>query len=200
MSWSAGSSFSFTLYVEFFCLEVHKQVALFHLTDPDSNLLPAFQVVLVELEEINPDQWALFTESIRHLRKKQGAVCWWKNQKRSQRGRKCLRHQVDGEKGEQEKQILPSLSPSFRFWKEIRYHMPVRGKRAVNAEKTALLQHSSNAKCQKPPIPGSNTSSWEESGLLLLPAADEWRKTWTKTDSWKELTACKLYMCICMYM
>ena len=32
----------------------------------------------MELEEIHPDQLALFPESVRHLRKKQGALCWWK--------------------------------------------------------------------------------------------------------------------------
>lgn len=141
------------------CFTYCEITVIFSQTYPDSNLLAAFQVVLVELEEISPDQWALFPESVRHLRKKQGAVCWWKNQKRSQRGWRCLRGWVDGEQGEQEKQLSPSLSPSLRFWKEIRYHMPVRGKRAVNAEKTALLQHCSNTQCQKPHITASNPSS-----------------------------------------
>ncbi|KAJ4933546.1 hypothetical protein JOQ06_030372 [Pogonophryne albipinna] len=42
----------------------------------------SLKVILVELEEITPAQLALFPESVRHLRKKQGAVCWWKNQSR----------------------------------------------------------------------------------------------------------------------
>ncbi|XP_075967812.1 interleukin-1 receptor type 1 [Anarhichas minor] len=84
----------------------------------------SLKVILVELEQISPAQLALFPESVRHLRKKQGAVCWWKNLKSS-------RTREDKEKGGQD------LSTSSRFWKEMRYGMPVRGKRA--AEKTALL-------------------------------------------------------------
>lgn len=104
------------------------------------NLISSLQVILVELEEISPAQLALFPESVRHLRKKQGAVCWWKNQRQRQRWRTCLREAQDEEKCEENKQRLsPSLSPSSRFWKEMRYHMPVRGKRVVYPEKTALL-------------------------------------------------------------
>ncbi|XP_068593066.1 interleukin-1 receptor type 1 [Cebidichthys violaceus] len=84
----------------------------------------SLKVILVELEQISPAQLALFPESVRHLRKKQGAVCRWKNLKSS-------RTRGDEETGGQD------LSTSSRFWKEIRYRMPVRGKRA--AEKTALL-------------------------------------------------------------
>ncbi|XP_044073753.1 interleukin-1 receptor type 1-like isoform X2 [Siniperca chuatsi] len=99
----------------------------------------SLKVVLVELEEITPAQLALFPESVRHLRKKQGAVCWWKNLRTSQSWRTCMRRREDEEKGGQDTQLSPSLSPSSRFWKEMRYHMPVRGKRAVYPEKTALL-------------------------------------------------------------
>uniref|UniRef100_A0A087YHW2 Zmp:0000000936 n=1 Tax=Poecilia formosa TaxID=48698 RepID=A0A087YHW2_POEFO len=76
----------------------------------------SLKVILVELEEITPAQLALFPESVRHLRKKQGAVCWYEER----RGK--------------DSQVSPSLSPSSRFWKEIRYHMPVRGKRAAYPE------------------------------------------------------------------
>nr|XP_046259682.1 interleukin-1 receptor type 1 isoform X2 [Scatophagus argus] len=99
----------------------------------------SLKVVLVELEEITPAQLALFPESVRHLRKKQGAVCWWKNQRQTQRWRTCMRMSEDEEKCGKDTQLMPSLSPSFRFWKEMRYHMPVRGKRVVYPEKTALL-------------------------------------------------------------
>lgn len=99
----------------------------------------ALQVVLVELEEITPDQLALFPESVRHLRKKQGAVCWWKNATTRQRWRTCSRTAEDKETGGQDAQLSQSLSPSSRFWKEMRYYMPVRGKRVVYPEKTALL-------------------------------------------------------------
>ncbi|XP_056246050.1 interleukin-1 receptor type 1-like [Seriola aureovittata] len=99
----------------------------------------SLKVVLVELEEITPAQLALFPESVRHLRKKQGAVRWWKNLRTRQRRRTCMRRREDEETGEQDTQLSPSLSPSSKFWKEMRYYMPVRGKRAVYPEKTALL-------------------------------------------------------------
>lgn len=91
----------------------------------------SLKVVLVELEEVTPAQLALFPESVRHLRRRQGAVRWWKDSKTRWRRTACLSGPVDGEKA--------SLSPSSRFWKEIRYEMPVRGKRAVYPERTALL-------------------------------------------------------------
>lgn len=105
-----------------------------------SILIPPLQVVLVELEEISPAQLAMFPESVRHLRKKQGAVCWWKHQGRGPTCRTFLREAQDEEKCKKAAQRpSPDLSPSSRFWKEMRYHMPVRGKRVVYPEKTALL-------------------------------------------------------------
>ncbi|XP_026152173.1 interleukin-1 receptor-like 2 [Mastacembelus armatus] len=99
----------------------------------------SLKVVLVELEEITPAQLALFPESVRHLRQKQGAVCWWKALRTTQRWRTCMTRKEDEEKGGQNTPLSPCLSPSSRFWKEMRYHMPVRGKRVVYPEKTALL-------------------------------------------------------------
>ncbi|XP_033965225.1 interleukin-1 receptor type 1-like isoform X2 [Pseudochaenichthys georgianus] len=96
----------------------------------------SLKVILVELEEITPAQLALFPESVRHLRKKQGAVCWWKNQSRAGRWRTCMRTKEDEEKGGQ---LSQTLSPSSRFWKEMRYRMPVKGKRAMCPEKATLL-------------------------------------------------------------
>uniref|UniRef100_A0A665VPY2 Zmp:0000000936 n=1 Tax=Echeneis naucrates TaxID=173247 RepID=A0A665VPY2_ECHNA len=97
------------------------------------------KVVLVELEEITPAQLDLFPESVRHLRKKQGAVCWWKNLRTKRKRKTCMKRREEEETGGQDIQLSPSLSPSARFWKEMRYYMPVRGKRAVYPEKTALL-------------------------------------------------------------
>ncbi|XP_059199565.1 interleukin-1 receptor type 1-like [Centropristis striata] len=104
----------------------------------------SLKVILVELEEITPAQLALFPESVRHLRKKQGAVCWWKNQSTEQKWRTCTKRRKVEQKGKDEEkgkdtQLSPLLSPSSRFWKEMRYHMPVRGKRAVYPEKISLL-------------------------------------------------------------
>ncbi|XP_074551730.1 interleukin-1 receptor type 1-like isoform X2 [Halichoeres trimaculatus] len=99
----------------------------------------SLKVVLVELEKISPAQLALFPESVRQLRKKQGAVCLWKSPRRKQKSGMCIRRREDEEKGGEDTQLSPSLSPSARFWKEMRYHMPVRGKRAMFPEKTVLL-------------------------------------------------------------
>lgn len=99
----------------------------------------SLKVILVELEEISPAQLALFPESVRHLRKKQGALRWWKAVKQRQKGRTCMTERDEEEKTGQDTQLSSSLSPSLRFWKEMRYYMPVRGKRAVYPEKTALL-------------------------------------------------------------
>ncbi|KAI3355715.1 hypothetical protein L3Q82_004303 [Scortum barcoo] len=74
----------------------------------------SLKVVLVELEEITPAQLALLPESVRHLRKKQGAVCWWKNQRTKQRWKSYTRRREDEEKDGQRTQLSASLSPSSR--------------------------------------------------------------------------------------
>lgn len=93
----------------------------------------------MEMEEVTPDQVALFPESVQHLRKKQGAVCWWKHQRTRRGWRTCITSKQDEEKGAGVVVSSPSLSPSARFWREMRYYMPVRGKKALYPEKTALL-------------------------------------------------------------
>nr|XP_057938315.1 uncharacterized protein LOC131135912 [Doryrhamphus excisus] len=99
------------------------------------------KVVLVELEEVTPAQLAVFPESLRHLRRKQGAVCWWKNQRtrRKSSSRTCSTTLDKADASN-------SLSPSSRFWKEMRYHMPVKGTRGVGPERIALLKVSSSRK------------------------------------------------------
>uniref|UniRef100_UPI0037E73522 interleukin-1 receptor type 1-like n=1 Tax=Semicossyphus pulcher TaxID=241346 RepID=UPI0037E73522 len=99
----------------------------------------SLKVILVELEEISPAQLALFPESVRQLRKKQGAVCWWKNLRKRQRSGTCMRRSEDEEKGGQDTKLSPSISPSSRFWKEMRYHMPVRGKREKESGREGTL-------------------------------------------------------------
>ncbi|XP_010878383.2 interleukin-1 receptor type 1-like [Esox lucius] len=104
----------------------------------------SLQVILVELEEITPTQLAFFPESVLHLRRRQGAICWWKSSRvRRNRGLKCggCREMNEGEdrRGELASASVfsPSLSSSSRFWKELRYYMPVRGKRMSCPERTA---------------------------------------------------------------
>lgn len=71
-------------------------------------------VVLLELQEIR-DPLRL-PHSVRLLKDKQGALQAWKRRKRwAFWDRKS-------------KERVTSLEPSARFWREVRYHMPVRGK------------------------------------------------------------------------
>lgn len=71
-------------------------------------------IVLLELEEIRePDR---LPHSVRLLKEKQGALQAWKRRKRWM----CCDWKM--------KERLTSLDPSARFWREVRYHMPVRGK------------------------------------------------------------------------
>ncbi|XP_029558401.1 interleukin-1 receptor-like 1 [Salmo trutta] len=105
----------------------------------------SLKVVLVELEEVTPTQLALFPESVRHLRERQGAVCWWKSSRtRRTKGLRCGRWRK--EEVEEKRGVLaspplssPSLFLSSRFWKELRYYMPVRGIRTRCPEKNSLL-------------------------------------------------------------
>uniref|UniRef100_A0A8C5FSI4 Zmp:0000000936 n=1 Tax=Gadus morhua TaxID=8049 RepID=A0A8C5FSI4_GADMO len=106
----------------------------------------SIKVLLVEMEEVGPDQLALFPPSVLHLRKKQGVLCWWKSQRRSRVGwRRCRGRGEEEDGGEEEKGRLDSgfgaenLSPSRRFWKQVRYHMPVRGKRTTYPATISLL-------------------------------------------------------------
>lgn len=72
------------------------------------------KIVLLEMEEIR-DPLRL-PESVRLIREKQGALQAWKRRKRWM----CC----DGTSDER----VASLQPSARFWREVRYYMPVRGK------------------------------------------------------------------------
>ncbi|XP_039527389.1 interleukin-1 receptor type 1 isoform X3 [Pimephales promelas] len=71
-------------------------------------------IVLLELEEIRePDR---LPHSVRLLKEKQGALQAWKRRKRWM----CCDWKTE--------KRSTSLDPSARFWREVRYHMPVRGK------------------------------------------------------------------------
>lgn len=72
------------------------------------------KIVLLEMEDIQ--DLRRLPESIRLIREKQGALQAWKRRKRWMF---C--------NGTSEERVT-SLEPSERFWREVRYHMPVRGK------------------------------------------------------------------------
>ncbi|KAG9349318.1 hypothetical protein JZ751_027761 [Albula glossodonta] len=75
------------------------------------------KVILVELEEIT--DYSRFPTSVLHVKRKQGVIQWWKvNSKRTSH---------------------PQLSPSSKFWKQVRYRMPVKSKTTCSSEKNGLL-------------------------------------------------------------
>ncbi|XP_059356653.1 interleukin-1 receptor type 1-like isoform X3 [Carassius carassius] len=86
-----------------------QQTGLYQVLVEDS-----MSVVLLELEEIH--QPLRLPHTVRLLKHKQGAMQAWKRRKRWPFwDRKSEEH-------------VNSLEPSARFWRELRYHMPIRGK------------------------------------------------------------------------
>ncbi|XP_064185872.1 interleukin-1 receptor-like 2 isoform X1 [Anguilla rostrata] len=73
------------------------------------------RVLLVELEKVT--DFSTFPESLLHLRRKQGALEWWRL----------------GGAGEQQ------LRPSSRFWKQVRYRLPPQGRCGACPERATLL-------------------------------------------------------------
>ncbi|TRY66206.1 hypothetical protein DNTS_028316 [Danionella cerebrum] len=73
----------------------------------------AFSIILLEMEKIR-DPLRL-PPSVRLLRDKQGALQAWK------RRRRWWCREKEEDEGD-------TLNPSDRFWRELRYHMPIRGK------------------------------------------------------------------------
>lgn len=102
----------------------------------------SMKVILVELEELGPSEVEQLPESVRHLRKTQGAVCWWRTRGTAWRTR-CMRRTEDGETA-----LSSCVSPDCRFWKEVRYRMPVKTKRTVPPETAALL-NKTDSKTQR---------------------------------------------------
>ncbi|XP_067106864.1 interleukin-1 receptor-like 1 isoform X1 [Osmerus mordax] len=102
----------------------------------------SLRVVLLELEELHPAQLAVLPPSLRQLRKKQGVVRVRKNHTARRTTRRPGGWSLAS--GEEERQegvqglATPPLCPSSRFWKELRYHMPVRGKRMPCSERKTL--------------------------------------------------------------
>ncbi|XP_026126900.1 interleukin-1 receptor type 1-like isoform X1 [Carassius auratus] len=86
-----------------------QQTGLYQVLVEDS-----MSVVLLELEEIH--QPLRLPHTVRLLKDKQGALQAWKRRKRWAFWDRKSEERVN------------SLEPSARFWRELRYHMPIRGK------------------------------------------------------------------------
>ncbi|XP_030643513.1 interleukin-1 receptor type 1 [Chanos chanos] len=98
----------------------------------------SLKAVLLELEEVsNPECLPL---SVRLLREKQGAVQAWRKRRwtwcTKSEGTEGLRVEEMTTKTEEP---LASISPSARFWRELRYHMPVRGKAKPSSHRSISL-------------------------------------------------------------
>ncbi|XP_060785096.1 interleukin-1 receptor type 1-like isoform X2 [Neoarius graeffei] len=89
----------------------------------------SLSVLLLEMEQLSDP--SILPESLRLLRDKQGALQAWKKRKRWT----CTRMEEGGE----DEISLPSFTLSARFWRKVRYHMPVRGKVKHHLKRKLLL-------------------------------------------------------------
>ncbi|XP_076854533.1 interleukin-1 receptor type 1 [Brachyhypopomus gauderio] len=90
-------------------------------------------VVLLEMEELrDPSD---LPESVRLLREKQGALQPWKRKEMNRWTCRWRRTEEVSEAG----LALTSHSLSARFWREVRYNMPVRGKAKPHSRRKVLL-------------------------------------------------------------
>ncbi|XP_072542569.1 interleukin-1 receptor type 1 [Salminus brasiliensis] len=96
----------------------------------------SLKVVLLELEEVtNP---LSLPESVRLLREKQGAVEAWEKKRRWRCWPMCSNQRRTEKDSDLEKPLTFFTLPS-RFWREVRYHMPVRGKAKPHSKRNLLL-------------------------------------------------------------
>lgn len=89
----------------------------------------SLSVMLLEMEKLSDP--SILPESLRLLLDKQGALQAWEKRRRW----RCRRLEEDGEDDETS---LSSFTLSARFWRKVRYYMPVRGK-AKSYQKRKLL-------------------------------------------------------------
>lgn len=89
----------------------------------------SLSVLLLEMEQLSDP--SILPESLRLLRDKQGALQAWKKRKRWT----CTRMEEGGE----DEISLPSFTLSARFWRKVRYYMPVRGKAKHHLKRKLLL-------------------------------------------------------------
>uniref|UniRef100_A0A3B1JFV5 Zmp:0000000936 n=1 Tax=Astyanax mexicanus TaxID=7994 RepID=A0A3B1JFV5_ASTMX len=90
----------------------------------------SLKVALLEMEEVSDP--SSLPEPVRLLRERQGAVEAWQKRKRwsCQRG---------VEKKHTLEEPLTLYTLPTRFWREVRYHMPVRGKAKPHSKRNVLL-------------------------------------------------------------
>lgn len=90
----------------------------------------SLKVALLEMEEVSDP--SCLPESVRLLRERQGAVEAWQKRRRWS----CQRRE---EKDSALEEPLTLYTLSSRFWREVRYHMPVRGKAKPHSKRKVLL-------------------------------------------------------------
>ncbi|XP_058247630.1 interleukin-1 receptor type 1 isoform X1 [Hemibagrus wyckioides] len=90
----------------------------------------SLSVMLLEMEQLSDP--SILPESLRLLRDKQGALQAWKRRRRWM----CTRTEEDGE---EDQTPLSLFTLSARFWRKVRYYMPVRGKAKRHSKRKLLL-------------------------------------------------------------
>lgn len=90
----------------------------------------SLSVGLLEMERLSDP--SIIPESLRLLRDKQGVIQAWSKRRRW----RCTRME---ENREEDEASLSSFTLSARFWRKVRYYMPVRGKAKRHSKRNLLL-------------------------------------------------------------
>lgn len=89
----------------------------------------SLSIVLLEMEQLSDP--SILPESLRLLQDKQGTLQAWKKRRRW----RCTRIEEGGD----DETSLSSFTLSARFWRKVRYYMPVRGKSKHHLKRKLLL-------------------------------------------------------------